>query len=180
MKDRSYDTSHHERTLLPRSYISLPTQIMREETCCHHFMDYTFQPAARDLLYTTSCSLYYTSCGALARIKPSSMELQRGIDLMVHHTLSKHSTIDLQLAKKKEKNDTPKKKPKQKKKGRKNDTPLPPPPKKRRKKENTPLKNPPKKEKTPQKKKKKDTRPPPPLKKTHQQTKKQKCTTQTR
>ena len=24
MKDRSYDPSHHERTLLPRSYISLP------------------------------------------------------------------------------------------------------------------------------------------------------------
>ena len=24
MKDRSDDTSHHERTLLPRSYISLP------------------------------------------------------------------------------------------------------------------------------------------------------------
>ena len=28
MKDRSDDTSHHERTLLPRSYISLPFQIV--------------------------------------------------------------------------------------------------------------------------------------------------------
>ena len=30
------------------------TQIMREETCCHHFMGYTFQLAARYLLYGPS------------------------------------------------------------------------------------------------------------------------------
>ena len=28
MKDRSDDPSHHERTLLPRSYISLPSSVM--------------------------------------------------------------------------------------------------------------------------------------------------------
>ena len=31
MKDRSDDTSHHERTLLPRSYISLPEREGRKE-----------------------------------------------------------------------------------------------------------------------------------------------------
>ena len=49
MKDRSDDPSHHERTLLPRSYNSLP----REETCCCH-MGYSFQLTARVLLYAPS------------------------------------------------------------------------------------------------------------------------------
>ena len=107
INDRSDDPSHHERTLLPRSYIlllSLPrsynwlvkylrnteiarcsygvekgkalfndavntfyftviwrriygkriTQIAREETCCRHYMGYSFQLAARDLIHALS------------------------------------------------------------------------------------------------------------------------------
>ena len=35
MKDRSDDPSHHERTLLPRSYISLPSEagVSQEDQC---------------------------------------------------------------------------------------------------------------------------------------------------
>ena len=40
---------HHERTLLPRSYTSLP--IVRDKTCCRHYMDYSFRLAAWVLLY---------------------------------------------------------------------------------------------------------------------------------
>ena len=47
MKDRFNDPSHHERTLLPRSYISL--QIARKETRCCHYMGYSFQLTARVL-----------------------------------------------------------------------------------------------------------------------------------
>ena len=50
MKERSDDPSHHERTLLPRSYISLPSAVVTAEgemdTCqgtlvfsCHVLMD---------------------------------------------------------------------------------------------------------------------------------------------
>ena len=34
MKDRSDDPSHHERTLLPRSYISLPNILESRTGCC--------------------------------------------------------------------------------------------------------------------------------------------------
>ena len=102
MKDRSDDPSHHERTLLPRSYISLPrlrkednvlfndalntfylrkktNQKVREETrCCH--MGYSFRLSASDLLYalshrqdSTYHSMCYTSPGALVGTRNSSM-----------------------------------------------------------------------------------------------------------
>ena len=52
----------------------------REETHCHHYMDYSFLLAARDLLYASShrqCSanhsLCYTSHGELAGTGNSSM-----------------------------------------------------------------------------------------------------------
>ena len=71
MKDRSDHPSHHERTLLPRSYISLPTVI--EETRCRHSMSYSFRVAARVILYSPShrqdstyYGLYYTSRGSPA------------------------------------------------------------------------------------------------------------------
>ena len=41
MKDRSNDPSHHERTLLPRSYILLP-----RETVSKHFFEVTFSSEA--------------------------------------------------------------------------------------------------------------------------------------
>ena len=52
------------------------TQVTREETCCHHYMSYFFQLAARDLLYAPSHrqdSTYHGPCqdtsnGALAGI----------------------------------------------------------------------------------------------------------------
>ena len=87
MKDRSDDPSHHERTLLPRSYISLPfikrysshfiycymsldilqmtIQIVRGETRCHHYMGQSFRLAARDVLYAPSHrqdSTYHGTC----------------------------------------------------------------------------------------------------------------------
>ena len=47
--------------------------MVREETCCHHYMGYSFQLAARDLLYAPSHredspyhGFSYTSCVALA------------------------------------------------------------------------------------------------------------------
>ena len=56
------------------------TQIAREETHCHH-MGYSFQLAARVLLYASSHrqddiyhGLCYTSRGALAGTRNSSME----------------------------------------------------------------------------------------------------------
>ena len=63
MKDRSDDPSHHERRSYKRKegnalfndavsildlklcgfrHMVTHTQIMREETCCHHFMSYSF------------------------------------------------------------------------------------------------------------------------------------------
>ena len=88
MKDRSDDPLHNELMLLPRSYISplfrkctyRTTQTAREETRCHHFMDYSFHLVARNVLYapshiqdSTYHSLCYTSRGALAGMRNSSM-----------------------------------------------------------------------------------------------------------
>ena len=54
--------------------------IVREETNCRHYMDYSFQLAARGLLYAPSHrqnntyhGLFYTSHVALAGIRNSSM-----------------------------------------------------------------------------------------------------------
>ena len=91
MKDRSDDPSHHEQTLLPRSYISLQTA--REETHCCLYMGYSFWLSARDLLYASSLrqdrtcyDLCYTSCGALARTTNSSMGPPWRIDPKIHCT----------------------------------------------------------------------------------------------
>ena len=71
---------------------------MREETHCHHCMGYSFQLVARDLLYAPSHrqdSIYhglcYTSRGALAVARNSSMGRPRRIDPMTYHTVSECS-----------------------------------------------------------------------------------------
>ena len=76
----------------------------------HQFMGYSFQLSARDLLYapshkqdSTKHALYYTSCGAQAGTRNSSMDLPCRIDLMSHRTMSRHSTMELHLTPKTEK-----------------------------------------------------------------------------
>ena len=46
--------------------------IVRKETCCRH-IGYSYRLTARVLLYAPSHCLCYTSCGALARTRNSSM-----------------------------------------------------------------------------------------------------------
>ena len=72
-------------------------QIARKETHCRH-MSNSFQLAARVLLYTPShrqdstyLSLCYTSRGALAAMRNSSMGSHWRIDLMTHCTVSERS-----------------------------------------------------------------------------------------
>ena len=74
------------------------------ETCCHK-MDHTFWLAARVLLNvpshrqdSTYHGLYYTSRGTLARMRNRSMGPPWGIDLIIHHTMSRHSTMELHFA----------------------------------------------------------------------------------
>ena len=71
--------------------------IVREETRCHH-IGYSFRLVARVLLYapshrqdSTYHSLCYTSCGALAGTKNSSMGPPWWIDPMTHRTMSERS-----------------------------------------------------------------------------------------
>ena len=80
------------------------TQIAREETRCHH-MGYSFWLAARVLLYapshrqdSTYHGICYTSCGALAGTRNSSMGSPWRIDPTTHHTMSKRSTSELRPA----------------------------------------------------------------------------------
>ena len=68
--------------------------IVRKETRCHH-MGYSFRLAARVLLYASSHrqdntyhSLCYTSCGALAGMRNSSIGPPWRIDPTTHHTMS--------------------------------------------------------------------------------------------
>ena len=49
---------------------------VREESCCYHYMGYSFQLAARDILYAQAqrydsiyLGLCYINCGALARTR---------------------------------------------------------------------------------------------------------------
>ena len=79
-------------------------QTVREKTCCCHYMDYSFQLAARSLLYapfhiqdSTYHDLCYTSHEALAGMKNSSIGPLRRIDLTTHQTMSKCSTTELHL-----------------------------------------------------------------------------------
>ena len=138
MKDRSDDPSHHERTLLPRSYISILSYgrlpnifsqtyiamevfyltthsthfiygymasdiwlrtilIVRKETRCRH-IGYSFRLAARVLLYASSHGQYntyhvlcYTSRGALAGTRNSSMCPPWRIDPTIRRTTSERS-----------------------------------------------------------------------------------------
>ena len=71
--------------------------IAREETCCCH-MGYSFRLAARVLLYVSSHrqdstyhGLCYTSCGALAGMRNSSMGPPWRIDPTTHRTMSERS-----------------------------------------------------------------------------------------
>ena len=73
------------------------TQITREETCCCH-MGYSFRLAARVLLYapshrqdSTYHSLCYTSHGALAGTRNSSMDPPWRIDPTTHCTMNERS-----------------------------------------------------------------------------------------
>ena len=72
----------------------------RKETCCCQHIGYFFQLAAWDLLYvsfhrynSSYHSLCYTSRGALAGMRNSSVSTPRGIDPMIYHTLSGHSAV---------------------------------------------------------------------------------------
>ena len=78
------------------------TDIMRVETRCHHLMGYSFQLAVMDLLCapsnrqdSTYHSLCYTSCGALAGTRNSSMSPPSEIDPMTYCTMSGCSTTDV-------------------------------------------------------------------------------------
>ena len=58
------------------------TEIMKEETCCCHFMGYSFILGATDLLYapshrqdSTFLGVCYSSCGVLTGGRNSSMDL---------------------------------------------------------------------------------------------------------
>ena len=73
------------------------TQIAREETRCHH-MGYSFWLAARVLLYapshrqdSTYHGICYTSRGALAGTRNSSMGSPWRIDPTTHRTMSERS-----------------------------------------------------------------------------------------
>ena len=85
----------------------MTTQIAKEETCCHH-IGYSFQLAARVLLYapshrqdSTYHGLCYTSRGALAGmrnssmggIKKSPMGPLRGIDQMILRGQVRYSSV---------------------------------------------------------------------------------------
>ena len=67
-----------------------------KETCCHHYMSYSFQLAARDLLYAPSHrqdntyhSLGYASCGALDGTR------NRSLVIYMYHTMSGHPITKL-------------------------------------------------------------------------------------
>ena len=87
------------------SYIWYRTiQIAREETHCRHYMGYSFRLAARVFLYASSPrqdstyhGLCYTSRGALAGTRNSSMIHSRRIDPTTHFTLRRRHCTDLHL-----------------------------------------------------------------------------------
>ena len=57
MKDRSNDPSHHERTLLPRSYISLPASPNNDCICL--VFKVLFQSWSSDINFYTMIVLYF-------------------------------------------------------------------------------------------------------------------------
>ena len=79
------------------------------KTRCCHYLGYSFQLAARDLLYappyrqdSTYHSLCNTSCGSLAGTRNSSMSLPWGIDPTTHCTMIRCSTTELHLTPKRQ------------------------------------------------------------------------------
>ena len=75
---------------------------MRDETCCLHYMGYSFQLAASDLLFAPSHrhdNTYHGLCctisGALAEMRNSSLGPPGGIDLMTYSKLRRLSTTEL-------------------------------------------------------------------------------------
>ena len=77
--EKLFKISHVLSVVLILSIAERTIQIAREETCCHH-IGYSFRLTARVLLYapshrqdSTYHSLCYTSCGALAGMRNSSM-----------------------------------------------------------------------------------------------------------
>ena len=86
------------------------TQIIRwMETCCRQNMGYSFLLAVRNILDASSHSqdstyhgLCYTNRGALAGKGSLKKKIvlagTRGIDPMIHHTMSEGSTTKLHLA----------------------------------------------------------------------------------
>ena len=78
--------------------------IVRKETLCRH-IGYSYRLAARVLLYAPSHrqdntyhGLCYTSRGALAGTRNSSMKDPWRIDPTTHRTMSEHSTSELRPA----------------------------------------------------------------------------------
>ena len=63
-----------------------------------HNIGYSFQLAARFLLYESSHSLCYTSHGALTGTRNSSMGPPRRIDAMTYHTTSERSYYEDTIA----------------------------------------------------------------------------------
>ena len=72
---------------------------MKDKFHCCHFMGYSFQLAASNLLlaYSTD-SICFTSHGALAVFRNSSVDLPWGIDPMTHHITSGHFTPELYIS----------------------------------------------------------------------------------
>ena len=71
------------------------TDIMKDETCNCHFMGFSSQLAANNLLYipshTQDCTYHaicYTSCEALTGTRNSFNVPPGGIDPMTHHNMS--------------------------------------------------------------------------------------------
>ena len=87
MKDRSDDPSHHERTLLPRSYISLP--IDKEKTS--DYMGYSIRFKARILF------MHHKIVHTMTFVTPLvEYWLEREMSTMSDHTMSmsRDSTTD--------------------------------------------------------------------------------------
>ena len=99
-KEMFYLTTHSTHFIygyMTSDIWSRTINIVRKETHCHH-IGYSFQLTARVLLYapshrqgSTYQSLCYTSCGALAGTRNSSMGPPRKINPTTHRTMSERS-----------------------------------------------------------------------------------------
>ena len=99
-KEMFYLTTHSTHFIygyMTSDIWSRTINIVRKETHCHH-IGYSFQLTARVLLYapshrqgSTYQSLCYTSCGALAGTRNSSMGPPQKINPTTHRTMSERS-----------------------------------------------------------------------------------------